>query len=38
VAEATSHLEQIRAILGRDWPEPSTFRIGASALLDALVA
>jgi deoxyribose-phosphate aldolase len=38
VAQATNHLEQIRAILGVDWPAPSRFRIGASTLLDALVA
>ena len=38
VAQATNHLEQIRAVLGRDWPQPSRFRIGASTLLDAVVA
>ena len=38
VGQATNHLAQVRVILGRDWPEPSTFRIGASGLLDALVA
>jgi len=38
LGQATNHLAQIRAILGRDWPAPSTFRIGASALLDALIA
>jgi deoxyribose-phosphate aldolase len=38
VAQATNHLEQVRTILGPDWPQPSRFRIGASALLDALVA
>ena len=38
VGQATNHLAQVRAILGEDWPDPSTFRIGASALLDALVA
>jgi deoxyribose-phosphate aldolase len=38
VSQATNHLEQIRVILGADWPHPSRFRIGASALLDALVA
>jgi deoxyribose-phosphate aldolase len=38
VSQATNHLEQVRAILGRDWPDPSRFRIGASTLLDALVA
>ena len=38
VAQATTHLEQVRAILGPDWPSPERFRIGASALLDALVA
>lgn len=38
VAQATNHLEHVRQILGPDWPDPSRFRIGASALLDALVA
>ncbi|MFL5791160.1 MAG: deoxyribose-phosphate aldolase [Actinomycetota bacterium] len=38
VAQATNHLQQIRAILGPGWPEPSRFRIGASTLLDALLA
>ena len=38
VGQATNHLAQVRAILGPDWPAPSRFRIGASALLDALVA
>src|SRR6476620_614202 len=38
VAQAINHLEQVRGILGRDWPEPRRFRIGASTLLDALVA
>lgn len=38
MAQAANHLEQVRAILGPDWPEPSRFRIGASTLLDALVA
>lgn len=38
VAQATNHLQQVRAILGPDWPDPSRFRVGASGLLDALVA
>jgi len=38
VSQAMNHLAQVRAILGPRWPDPSTFRIGASALLDALVA
>lgn len=38
VAQATNHLKQVQAILGADWPSPERFRIGASALLDALVA
>lgn len=38
VAQATNYLQLVRAILGADWPDPSRFRIGASALLDALVA
>jgi deoxyribose-phosphate aldolase len=36
--QATNHLDLVRSVLGRDWPSPSTFRIGASALLDALLA
>ena len=35
---ASTYLDLVRATLGRDWPSPRTFRIGASALLDALVA
>ncbi|MDP9184823.1 MAG: deoxyribose-phosphate aldolase [Actinomycetota bacterium] len=35
---AADYLELVRATLGHDWPSPATFRIGASALLDALVA
>ncbi len=38
VAQAINHLRQVRVILGPDWPDPSRFRIGASALLDALLA
>ena len=38
VAQATNHLKQVRAILGANWPSPERFRIGASALIDALVA
>jgi len=38
VGQAANHLAQVRAILGPDWAAPSRFRIGASALLDALVA
>ena len=38
LAQATNHLQQVRAILGPDWPSPERFRIGASALLGALVA
>jgi deoxyribose-phosphate aldolase len=38
VAQATNHLKQVRAILGANWPSPERFRIGASALLEALVA
>jgi len=38
VGQATNHLAQVRAILGEGWPAPSRFRIGASALLDALLA
>jgi deoxyribose-phosphate aldolase len=36
--QAADYLELVRATLGRDWPSQPTFRIGASALLDALVA
>ncbi len=36
--QATNYLDLVRTVLGRDWPTPATFRIGASALLDALLA
>jgi deoxyribose-phosphate aldolase len=36
--QAANYLELVRDVLGRRWPTPATFRIGASALLDALVA
>jgi deoxyribose-phosphate aldolase len=36
--QAANYLDQVRAVLGPEWPRRSTFRIGASALLDALVA
>jgi deoxyribose-phosphate aldolase len=36
--QAANYLDLVRAVLGAEWPVPSTFRIGASALLDALVA
>ncbi len=36
--QATNYLDLVRTVLGRDWPTPTTFRIGASALLDALLA
>ena len=38
VGQATSYLDLVRAVLGRDWPSPTKLRIGASALLDALLA
>jgi len=38
VGQATNHLAQVRGILGPNWPAPTRFRVGASALLDALVA
>ena len=38
VPEATAFLDLVRGILGPSWPTPASFRIGASALLDALVA
>ena len=36
--QAANYLDLVRSVLGRDWPTPATFRIGASALLDALLA
>ena len=36
VEQATSFLEIVRETLGPAWPAPTTFRIGASALLNAL--
>ncbi len=36
--QATNYLDLVRTVLGRDWPTPAPFRIGASALLDALLA
>jgi deoxyribose-phosphate aldolase len=36
--QATNYLDLVRAVRGRAWPSPNTFRIGASALLDALLA
>ena len=36
--QANNYLYLVRTVFGRDWPTPATFRIGASALLDALVA
>ena len=33
-AEAAAYLALAERIMGRDWPMPSTFRIGASSLLD----
>lgn len=36
--QATNYLALVRAVLGPDRPTPATFRIGASALLDALLA
>ncbi len=38
VGQAESYLELARSVLGSAWPNPSTFRIGASTLLDALLA
>ena len=38
VAQATNYVELVRRKLGSDWPTPATLRIGASALLDALLA
>jgi deoxyribose-phosphate aldolase len=36
--QAANYLRLIRAVLGRGWPNPATFRIGASALLESLLA
>jgi deoxyribose-phosphate aldolase len=36
--QASNYLRLVRAVLGPDWPSPTTLRIGASALLDALLA
>jgi deoxyribose-phosphate aldolase len=36
--QAVTYLGLVRAVLGDEWPTLATFRIGASALLDALVA
>jgi deoxyribose-phosphate aldolase len=35
--QASNYLELVRDIRGRSWPTPETFRVGASALLDALL-
>jgi deoxyribose-phosphate aldolase len=37
-AQAAGYLDLARGILGSDWPVPATFRIGASSLLEALLA
>ena len=37
-AQAAGYLDLVRGILGPGWPVPATFRIGASSLLDALLA
>lgn len=36
--QAAAHLEQAETTMGPSWATPATFRIGASALLDALLA
>jgi deoxyribose-phosphate aldolase len=36
--QAANYIELVRDVLGPRWPAPDTFRIGASALLAALVA
>ncbi len=38
VDDALGYLEIAREVLGPDWLTPQRFRIGASSLLDALVA
>ena len=38
VEDALGYLETVRDVLGPDWLTPQRFRIGASSLLDALVA
>jgi deoxyribose-phosphate aldolase len=38
LADARLYLELADSVMGPDWAEPATFRIGASGLYDALVA
>ena len=38
VADAAAYLQQADDVMGADWATPSTFRFGASGLLDALIA
>ena len=38
VADAAAYLQQADDLMGSDWVTPSTFRFGASGLLDALIA
>jgi len=38
LGQATSYLTLVRQALGPTWPTPDAFRIGASALLEALLA
>src|SRR4029077_21243418 len=38
VGQAAGYLDLVRGILGPDWPAPASFRIGASSLLEALLA
>jgi deoxyribose-phosphate aldolase len=38
VGQATGYLDLVRDVLGTAWPAPDTFRIGASSLLEALLA
>jgi deoxyribose-phosphate aldolase len=36
--EAASYLDLAAAMMGEDWARPSTFRFGASGVLDGLIA
>jgi deoxyribose-phosphate aldolase len=36
--QASNYLDLVRSVRGPSWPRPETFRVGASALLEALLA
>ena len=38
VDDAAAYLQQADDVMGPEWVTPSTFRFGASGLLDALIA